>query len=144
LDKKALVENQIPWQKLGFVVEASTPNGLLLIIEEKAYTLRILDDFTLFFGSNTANLVQQKNTDLFLFEGDLTNITEINGGGLMTVGLNFYPPYKASKTLFQSLSVAEIKFKSMNGKNTLTGKFEFKNEKTVITEMLRFLLTLNN
>jgi hypothetical protein len=144
LDRKALVENQIPWQRLGFVVEASTPNGLLLIKEEKAYTLRVLDDFTLFFGSNTANLVQQKNTDLFLLEGDLTNITEINGGGLMTVGLNFYPPYKASKTLFQSLSVAEIKFKSMNGKNTLNGKFEFKNEKTVITEMLRFLLTLNN
>jgi hypothetical protein len=144
LDRKALVENQIPWQKLGFVVEASTPNGLLLIKEEKAYTLRILDDFTLFFGSNTSNLLQKKNTDLFLLEGDLTNITEINGGGLMTVGLNFYPPYKASKTLFQSLSVAEIKFKAMNGKNKLTGKFEFKNEKTVVTEMLRFLLTLNN
>jgi hypothetical protein len=144
LDRKALVENQIPWQKLGFVVEASTPNGLLLIKEEKAYTLRILDDFTLFFGSNTSNLVQQKNTDLFLLEGDLTNITEINGGGLMTVGLNFYPPYKASKTLFQSLSVAEIKFKAMNGKDKLTGKFAFKNEKTVVTEMLRFLLTLNN
>jgi hypothetical protein len=144
LDRKALVENQIPWQRLGFVVEASTPNGLLLIKEEKAYTLRILDDFTLFFGSNTANLVQQKNTDLFLLEGDLTNITEINGGGLMTVGLNFYPPYKANKTLFQSLSVAEIKFKAMNGKNKLTGKFAFKNEKTVVTEMLRFLLTLNN
>ncbi len=144
LDRKALVENQIPWQKLGFVVEASTPNGLLLIKEEKAYTLRILDDFTLFFGSNTANLLQKKNTDLFLLEGDLTNITEINGGGLMTVGLNFYPPYKASKTLFQSLSVAEIKFKAMNGKNKLTGKFAFKNEKTVVTEMLRFLLTLNN
>ncbi len=144
LDRKALVENQIPWQKLGFVVEASTPNGLLLIKEEKAYTLRILDDFTLFFGSNTSNLLQKKNTDLFLLEGDLTNITEINGGGLMTVGLNFYPPYKASKTLFQSLSVAEIKFKAMNGKNKLTGKFAFKNEKTVVTEMLRFLLTLNN
>jgi hypothetical protein len=144
LDKKAMVENQIPWQKMGFVIEASTPNGLLLIKEEKAYTLRILDDFTLFLGSNTSNLLQKKNTDLFLLEGDLTNITEINGGGLMTVGLNFYPPYKASKTLFQSLSVAEIKFKSMNGKNTLTGKFEFKNEKTVITEMLRFLLTLKN
>ncbi len=144
LDRKALVENQIPWQKLGFVVEASTPNGLLLIKEEKAYTLRILDDFTLFFGSNTSNLLQKKNTDLFLVEGDLTNITEINGGGLMTVGLNFYPPYKASKTLFQSLSVAEIKFKAMNGKNKLTGKFAFKNEKTVVTEMLRFLLTLNS
>jgi len=26
----------------------------------------------------------------------------------------------------------------------LTGKFAFKNEKTVVTEMLRFLLTLNN
>ncbi len=144
LDRKALVENQIPWQKLGFVVEASTPNGLLLIKEEKAYTLRILDDFTLFFGSNTSNLLQKKNTDLFLLEGDLTNITEINGGGLMTVGLNFYPPYKASKTLFQSLSVAEIKFKAINGNNKLTGKFTFKNEKTVVTEMLRFLLTLNN
>ena len=144
LDRKAFVENLNPWQKMGFVVEASTPNGLLLIREEKVYTLRILDDFTLFFGSNTSNLVQRKNTDLFLLEGDLTNITEINGGGLMTVGLNFYPPYKASKTLFQSLSVAEIKFKSVNGKNKLTGKFAFKNEKTVVTEMLRFLLTLNN
>jgi hypothetical protein len=144
LDKKALVENQKPWQKLGFVVEASTANGLLLIREDKAYTLRILDDFTLFFGSNTANLLQEKNSDLFLLEGDLTNLTEINGGGLMAVGLNFYPPYKASKTLFQSLSVAEIKFKSVNGKNNLTGKFAFKNEKTVVTEMLRFLLTLNN
>jgi hypothetical protein len=126
------------------VVEASTANGLLLIREDKAYTLRILDDFTLFFGSNTANLLQEKNSDLFLLEGDLTNLTEINGGGLMAVGLNFYPPYKASKTLFQSLSVAEIKFKSVNGKNKLSGKFEFKNEKTVVTEMLRFLLTLNN
>ena len=62
----------------------------------------------------------------------------------MAVGLNFYPPYRASKTLFQSLSVAEIKFKSVNGKNNLTGKFAFKNEKTVVTEMLRFLLTLSN
>jgi len=144
LDKKALVENQKPWQKLGFVFEASTENGLLLIREDKAYTLRILDDFTLFFGSNTANLLQEKNYDLFILEGDLTNLTEINGGGLMAVGLNFYPPYKASKTLFQSLSIAEIKFKSVNGKNKLTGKFAFKNEKTVVTEMLRFLLTLNN
>jgi hypothetical protein len=144
LDKKAFVENQKPWQKLGFVVEASTENGLLLIRDDKAYTLRILDDFTLFFGSNTANLLQKKNIDLFLLEGDLTNLTEINGGGLMAVGLNFYPPYKASKTFFQSLSIAEIKFKSVNGKNKLTGKFEFKNEKTVVTEMLRFLLTLNN
>jgi len=144
LDKNAFLENQKPWQNLGFVVEAATENGLLLIRDDKAYTLRILDDFTLFFGSNTANLLQEKNTDLLILEGDLTNLTEINGGGLMAVGLNFYPPYKASKTLFQSLSIAEIKFKSVNGKNKLTGKFAFKNEKTVVTEMLRFLLTLNN
>ena len=144
IDKKTLIENQIPWQKLGFVIEASTENGLLLLREDKVYTLRILDDKTLFFGLNSANVLQQKNNDLFILEGDMTNLTEINGGGLMAVGLNFYPPYKASKQLFQSFSVANIQFKSSNGKANLIGKFEFKNQKSVMTEMLRFMLTLNN
>lgn len=105
---------------------------------------RILDPKTIFIGLEANNLVTEKNKHAFLLKGDLTNLTKIEGGGLAVVGLNFYPPYKASKQFFEAVSIADIQVVPQNGKWAIDGKIQFKEGKYPVSETLQVILTLMN
>lgn len=143
IEKNQFLQADSLWRKWGFVVESTTENALLLLRENKAYTLKFLDAQTLFFGSKTQIILQKVEKNAFLLEGDLSNLTEINGGGLGVLGLNFYPPYKASNLFFNSIQSSDIQLSPVNGRMILKGKLAMKNQKLILPELLRFLLTLN-
>jgi hypothetical protein len=75
-------------------------------------------------------------------EGDISNLTEINGGGLGALGLSFYPPFKASKHYFNAIDAVKIELKPVNGKLKLDGKLTMKDKQLVIPEIVRFFLTM--
>lgn len=143
IERNQFLQADSLWRKWGFVVESSTENTLLLLRENKAYTLKFLDAQTLFFGSNTQKILPKVEKNAFLLEGDLSNLTEINGGGLGVLGLSFYPPYKASNLYFNSIQESDIQLSPVNGRMILKGKWTMKNQKLILPELLRFLLTLS-
>lgn len=143
IERNQFLQADSLWRKWGFVVESSTKNTLLLLRENKAYTLKFLDAQTLFFGSNTQKILPKVEKNAFLLEGDLSNLTEINGGGLGVLGLSFYPPYKASNLYFNSIQESDIQLSPVNGRMILKGKLTMKNQKLILPELLRFLLTLS-
>lgn len=143
IERNQFLQTDSLWRKRGFVVESSTENTLLLLRENKAYTLKFLDAQTLFFGSKTQQIIQKTQKHFFLLDGELSNITEINGGGLGVLGLNFYPPYKASNLFFNSIQYSNFQLSPVNGRMILKGKLTMKNQKLILPELLRFLLTLS-
>lgn len=142
ISKAQFLQADSVWRKWGFTIETVTNNTLILLRENKAYTLRFLDDETLFFGVKTTNILQKSEKHLFLMEGDVSNLTEINGGGLGALGLSFYPPFKASKYYFNAIDAVKIELKPVHGKLKLDGKLTMKDKQLVIPEIVRFFLTM--
>lgn len=139
-DAKQIYENTESWKKLGYR-PVLVNNELILSMGETSYTVTVLDEKTLFVGLKKQNILHQNNENLFLLKGDLTQLTTIKGGDLIALSLNFYPPYRAGKQFFESVSVAEIKFFPKKGKLVLDGKIQFKEGKYPINEILKMLLT---
>lgn len=130
------------WQDLGFTLSGDSISGFMLRSGNISYTLRILDKKTLFLGQHTGNLLDQANEALFLLQGDPDLITNIEGGGLLGLGINLIPSYKNSKDFLASINKTNLKIAPENGKYALSGKITFQKGKYLIPETLRFILQM--
>lgn len=130
------------WQNVGFALSGDSISGFMLRSGNISYTLRILDRKTLFLGQHAGNLSEQTNEDLFLLQGDPDLVTNIEGGGLLGLGINLIPSYKNSKDFLASIDKANIKIAPENGKYALSGRITFQKGKYLIPETLQFILRM--
>lgn len=134
--------NPEKWRKLGCAIDAQGNNLFLLSIGESTFQMQILEEKYLFIGLKKSNLEHRKNQEILVIKGDLKNITKIEGGGFLTVGLNFYPPFKAGKQFAEAVETCDVELKQHNGKVILNGKIDFVEGKTALTELLKVFFTV--
>jgi hypothetical protein len=131
------------WRKLGFTISRNTDNEYDLNNGSNDFLLTFLDDRTIFIGPNKENLVNKSNDRIFYMTGDARYLTKIDGGGLVAMGINLYPPFKTGKDFLESLKKTDIEITS-NGKNTvIKGEISFKEGRSVMVETLRLMLRVN-
>lgn len=132
------------WRKLGFTISRNTENEYDLNNGSSDFLLTFLDDRTIFIGPNKDNLIHKSNARIFYMTGDARYLTKIEGGGLVTMGINLYPPFKTGKDFLESLKKTDIEITS-NGKNSIIkGEISFKEGRSVTVETLRLLLRVND
>lgn len=131
------------WRKLGFTISRNTDNEYDLNNGSNDFLLTFLDDKTIFIGPNKDNLVNKSNDRIFYMTGDARYLTKIEGGGLVAMGINLYPPFKTGKDFLESLKKTDIEITS-KGKNTvIKGEILFKEGRSVTVETLRLMLRVN-
>ena len=132
------------WRKLGFTISKNTDYEYALSNGSTQYILLFLDSKTVFIGQNKNNLQEKQNEFIFRMTGDARYLTKIEGGGLVAMGLNLYPPFKVSKDFLESLTKTDVAIYS-KGKNTLIqGEVSFKEGKSVTVETIRLILKVND
>lgn len=131
------------WRKLGFTISRNTDNEYDLNNGSNDFLLTFLDDKTIFVGPNKDNLSHKSNNRIFYMTGDARYLTRIEGGGLVAMGINLYPPFKTGKDFLESLKKTDLEITS-KGKNTvIKGEISFKEGRSVTVETLRLLLRVN-
>jgi len=100
-----------------------------------------LDPHTLFIGMDRSLVLSQKNEAYFLLQGNIEELTHIEGGGFIRGIIEVLPPFRASQNLFQAIQHSDVQLRHQNGNILLTGEIRFKKDKYVINELLKFLLT---
>ncbi len=141
IDLNQLYANEESWRQLGILPADFATSALKY--GNISYTMKIVNKRTVFIGQNPSNLQHVKNENLFLLKGDLTKLTSIEGGGLIGMGINLYPPYRAGKDFFESVALANIQVSPQKGKYILNGKIRFKENQYPISETLKLFLTIS-
>ncbi|MFN5417334.1 MAG: hypothetical protein ACK5B9_09780 [Flavobacteriia bacterium] len=107
------------------------------------YFIDSIDRTTFFIGNHENKVVRRKSKSLFSISGEITNLTTIKGGGfLINSVVGMFPPFKASKNMFEKVKSINLEAIPKNNKVAISGKIEFKEKKYVYNEFLRFYLTL--
>jgi hypothetical protein len=104
----------------------------------------MLDQKTLFVGSNPSNVSAISPQNIYTLNGDLKSITSVKGAGFILSFLEVMPPFAASKQFFESVENTSFVMKQTNNKLTVDGKLKFKKDKFALTEIIRFGLLFNN
>lgn len=140
--KNKLIEPK-SWRKLGFTLSEKSAQEYVLSNGSTEFLLIILDAKTIFIGPNKTNLSQQQNNRLFHLTGDARYLTKIEGGGLIAMSLNLYPPFRISKDFVESLKTSDVEIYTKNGKSIVRGEISFREKKSVTVETMRLFLKLN-
>jgi hypothetical protein len=122
-------------EELGFKRE-----GNKFLAGNLTYTIDSLDCKNLFIGRNINQVALRKNTTLFEINGDLSQLTTINGGGFISSFIQAFPPFRASKELFSTLENVQISAELKNKELKLNGKIVAKKDKFIFNEFIRFFL----
>ena len=72
------------------------------------YSIDLLDNKTLFLGSNKNLVRSNKKSILLKISGDIGKLTEIKGGGFIKSIINVIPSFKAAKDFFSSIQEFKI------------------------------------
>jgi len=115
-----------------------------ITIGSKKYIIKMLDQKTLFVGSNPSNVSATPPQNIYTLNGDLKSITSVKGAGFILSFLEVMPPFAASKQFFESVENTSFVMKQTNNKLTVDGKLKFKKDKFALTEIIRFGLLFNN
>lgn len=129
------------WQKLGIQVEQSTPEHFLLKTGSSVLHLKKIGKSALFIGTDLSHVRYHDNGDIFLIQGDLKNITKVQGGGFLTLGLNMYAPFRWLKDFSQPIQKCEIQLKR-NG--AFHAELRYEDDKTALAEFLKMIITIKN
>jgi hypothetical protein len=132
---KSLFQDLTLLNELGFHLE-----GNKLIAGKNSLNIEFLDAKTLYIGKDKNNVTKSENPALFCLQGDLVNLSKINGGGFITAIISMYPPFKASRALSQSIQDTHFELKRTD-KTTYTfkGNIEFKEKRQAVLEILKFV-----
>ena len=131
------------WRNLGFTISRNTDQEYALNNGSNDFILTFLDDKTIFIGRNKSNLEHKANNRIFYLTGDARYLTAIEGGGLVAIGINLYPPFKVSKDFLESLKASDIEVYSKGNNTIIKGEVSFKEGRSVTVETLRLLLKVN-
>lgn len=128
-------ENQTALSKIGLYRQGNT-----LQAGDLSFVIDSLDPHTLFIGMDRSLVQAKKNEAYLLVQGNLEELTHIEGGGFIRGIIEVLPPFRASQNLFQSIQQSDVQLRPQNGKILLHGEIRFKKDKYVINELLKFLL----
>lgn len=142
LSKSAFIQPQ-SWRNLGFTISQISDQDFNLSNGSNQFILSFLDDQTIFIGSDKASLQNKPNDRLFYLTGDARYLTAIEGGGLVAMSLNLYPPFKTGKDFLESLKKSDLEIVSKGNKISINGEIIFKDNRSVTVEILRLLLRIN-
>ncbi len=131
------------WRKFGFTISKNTAQEYALNNGKSEFKLIFLDEYTFFIGSSTASLEHQVSNRLFYLTGDASYLTKIEGGGLVAMSLNLYPPFKTSKDFLESLKTSDLEIYTKGRNSFIRGDITFREGKSVTVEILRLLLKTN-
>lgn len=107
------------------------------------YFIDSIDQQTFFIGNHENQVVARKSKTIFNINGDLTNLTNIKGGGfIMNSVIGMFPPFKASKNIFEKVKTIDIQASAEDRHVKLKGNIEMKDNQYLYNEFLRFYLTL--
>jgi hypothetical protein len=111
-------------------------NGLVLNYEQ-------VDSSTVFIGlSETPSLVNTKNKYAFEFNGDIKNVTRIEGRGMMKKIIEMSPLYQSSATIAEEISSVNFVIENNSSKAyNIKGELEFENNEHALNSILKFLMS---
>ncbi|MES2799275.1 MAG: hypothetical protein V4638_04605 [Bacteroidota bacterium] len=117
-----------------------------ITIEGKTLYFKQLDDNIIYIGrSKDPKYMQKKNNCVVLIKGNLSPLSNIQGGGLMTNLLALSPAFQATKVLGEKTEYIDLEItKTSSRKVSIIGKMKFKEGNYPINEVLRFLLVSSN
>ena len=142
VSKESLVQPQ-SWRKLGLTISQNSDQEYTLNNGSTQFVLTILNDQTIFIGSDKASLQSKPNDRLFYMTGDARYLTAIEGGGLVAMSLNLYPPFKTGKDFLESLKKSDLEIVSKGNSTLIRGEILFKGNRSVTVETLRLILRIN-
>lgn len=131
------------WRKLGFTISRSSDEIYQLTNGSSKFILQFLDAKTVFIGPNLDHLSKEKSNRTFYVTGDARYLTKIDGGGLVTMGLNLYPPFRTGKDFLETLKTTDIEIYEKEGNTFIQGEITFREGKSVTVEFMRLLLKIN-
>lgn len=89
-------------------------------------------------------LIENQEQNLMTIQGDLSPLTNIKGGGMMTAFLEMVPIFKASKNLAKSSEKIDFSISRISdNKAKIDGSLIFKEGHYPLSEIMRFLLSGN-
>jgi hypothetical protein len=131
-----LEANETALSKVGIQHERKTLQAGVV-----SFAIDSLDPRTLFIGMDPSAVSAQPNDNYFLLQGNIEELTHIEGGGFIRNIIEVLPPFRASQQLLQGIQYSNIQLRPQGGKVKLDGKIQFKKDKYAINELLKFLMT---
>ena len=122
-------------------LDFSIEKNFISFQDERLY-FKQLTPTSFYIGKNENPLFKESNNNQLLFiTGKLEPLLSIKGGGLMTSFLEMVPIYRASKQLAQNSENLNIQIDKVNPKKAkISGEMNFKEGKSPMSEVMRFLL----
>ncbi len=100
-----------------------------------------IDPKTIYLGQTKFVGHGMEKSTLFELSGSLKHVLEIRNGGMMTRLLSMSSEYRATKILLTNIQTSDFSMKKA-GENavSMSGKLEFKQGKSALRELMRFLV----
>lgn len=134
----SIFKNSDKIEKFGF----KRVNNAIYAGEVK-YKIREIDSTTLYIGNNNELVIKRNHNDLFKISGDISRLTKFEGGGFMLNSIiSSYPPYKASKDLFEGIRRVNLVITPQNNKILIKGRFNFRKDHYLFNDLLKFYLNM--
>lgn len=124
--------------------ESVRENNELLNFGSVSYSIRQLDENTLFVGCNPAVVLKQKEKSLVTLRGDLNQLMKIDGNAFIAGFIQNMPPVKATSDFMKTIAASSLRIIPTSHKNEyiVNGSIAFKNEKQAINECAKLGFTL--
>lgn len=135
--RNALFNNPARLEELGFTFENNR-----LLAGSLTYFVDSLDERTFFIGLNRNSIQAGKSKVIFALQGNLSYLTQIDGGGFIGNIIQFNPRFKALQNFFSKLNTCSIVWENSNSSSNFSGELRFKNENYLMNEILRLYLGL--
>lgn len=137
-DVDEIFKNSAQIEKFGFIRVNNA-----IVAEDVKYKIREIDSTTLYIGNNNELVIKRNKNDLFRISGDISRLTHVEGGGFfLNTMLNAYPPYKASKDLFEGIQRVKLVVKPKGKKVTIDGKIDFHPDHYLFNDLFKFYLNI--